>query len=426
MLIEFRAQNHRSLREEQAISFAAVKPGDDPRPRTVAGHDESLLPVLALYGANASGKSNMLAALAFFRDAITHSHTRWPEGEGVPVEPFAWGKARTEDSEFRAVFLIDGVKYEYGFCASAERFTEEWLFAWPNGRKQAWFEREGDAFEFNREHLRGENRLVEKVTRPNSLFLAAAAQNKHEQLTPIHRWLRSIRALSLGARAHVSERWAMGFLERNRPSALEDDEGDAERRARLRAFRQLVRMADFGIVDVKLRREHALTPRKRAGARVLLQHEEGNDESWLSLDEESHGTQTLFVIAPVVIQALREGGVVVIDELEASLHPLLALHIIQLFNSRGTNPKNAQLLFTTHDTNLLGTTLGEPPLRRDQVWLSEKSDEGTTRVYPLSDYSPRNGENLERGYLQGRYGAIPFIGKLPAEGAEIVEEEAGA
>ena len=133
----------------------------------------------------------------------------------------------------------------------------------------------------------------------------------------------------------------------------------------------------------------------------------------MPVEEESNGTLTLFKLAPSVLDALWTGGVLVVDELEASLHPLLGLHIVRQFNDPKLNPKNAQLLFTTHDTNLLGTTLGDPPLRRDQIWLTEKDHDGASRIYPLTDYKPRKAENLERGYLQGRYGAIPFLGELP-------------
>lgn len=133
----------------------------------------------------------------------------------------------------------------------------------------------------------------------------------------------------------------------------------------------------------------------------------------MPLEEESKGTLTLFNLAPAVLSVLWTGGILVVDELEASLHPLLGLHIVRQFNDPARNPRNAQLLFTTHDTNLLGTTLGEPALRRDQIWLTEKDKEGASRIYPLTDYKPRKEENLERGYLQGRYGAIPFLGELP-------------
>ena len=136
----------------------------------------------------------------------------------------------------------------------------------------------------------------------------------------------------------------------------------------------------------------------------------------MPLEEESHGTQTLFRLALPILQAIEEGGILLVDELEASLHPTLAQHIVRQFNDPTTNPRNAQLLFATQDTNRLGTTLGEPTLRRDQVWLTEKDGEGATILYPLSDYKPRKAENLERGYLQGRYGATPYLGYFRVSG----------
>jgi uncharacterized protein len=170
-----------------------------------------------------------------------------------------------------------------------------------------------------------------------------------------------------------------------------------------------------GIVDLKLEAEGHVRDDETVAlsrGRILLQHKSSEPDAWLPLEEESQGTQQLFRVAPLVITALERGQLLLIDELEASFHPLLALQIVRTFNDPVKNPRNAQLLFTTHDTNLLGTTLGEPSLRRDQVWLTEKKPEGSTVVYPLTDYKPRKAENLERGYLQGRYGAIPFLGDL--------------
>jgi AAA15 family ATPase/GTPase len=146
--------------------------------------------------------------------------------------------------------------------------------------------------------------------------------------------------------------------------------------------------------------------------RILLQHQAGDEGSWLDLNEESEGTKTLFRMAPSVFRALESGGLLLVDELESSLHPLIGLAIVKLFNCPRANSRNAQVIFTTHDTNLLGTTLGQQPLRRDQVWFTEKDDEGASTLYPLTDYKPRKAENLERGYLQGRYGAIPFLGDI--------------
>jgi uncharacterized protein len=123
---------------------------------------------------------------------------------------------------------------------------------------------------------------------------------------------------------------------------------------------------------------------------------------------------TLLAIATRLVGVLREGGLLCIDELEASLHPMLALEIVRLFNDPKHNPKGAQLIFTTHDTSLIGNVAGEAPLRRDQIWFTEKDQGGATKLYPLTDFHPRREENLERGYLQGRYEAIPFLGELVA------------
>lgn len=173
---------------------------------------------------------------------------------------------------------------------------------------------------------------------------------------------------------------------------------------------KLLQIADLGILDLKVVVEKGRKERGMVNPRIKLLHQSSCAESWLDLQEESQGTQTLFRMAAPIFESLLKGRVLLVDELESSLHPLLGLEIVRLFNSPKSNPNNAQLIFTTHDTNLLGNTVGDPPLRRDQIWFTEKDKEGATRVYPLTDYKPRKEENLERGYLQGRYGAIPFIG----------------
>ena len=179
------------------------------------------------------------------------------------------------------------------------------------------------------------------------------------------------------------------------------------------SIRQLLEAADFGIVDIKSvddEQEHRGRMFRRT--RILLKHQTNDEDSWLDMEEESNGTKTLFRMAPSVFRALDSGGLLVVDELESSLHPLLGAVIVEMFNSPQKNPRNAQILFTTHDTNLLGTTLDKPPLRRDQIWFVEKDKEGASNLFPLTDYKPRKSENLERGYLQGRYGAIPFLGDI--------------
>jgi AAA15 family ATPase/GTPase len=402
VLIWFRLANHRSVRDEQVLSFEPGNvEGGSERVRDDGGL--RLLPSVAIYGPNASGKSNVIGGLAIMHDIVVYSHRSFsPEG-GVPRKPFAWGDKFAEPSLFEIALKIDGVRYEYGFCADDQRFTEEWLYAYPSSRKQIWFERDGDEIKFG-EHLHGENRTIEKLTRPNSLFLSAAAQNQHPQLALVFRSFSAMRAHNLrrpfsGFRPlspwETFARWWT-----RRPSEIIDiDMGKAQ-------FRDLLRAADFGIVDVEVMND----PEQRRQVRV--KHQSDRDDAWLPLEEESHGTQQVFALAPAALDALASGSLLLVDELERSLHPLLSLKLIEAFNDPKQNPHNAQLLFTTHDTALLGSILGAEPLRRDQVWLTEKDDDGATKLYPLTDFRPRKEENLERGYLQGRYGAIPFLEQL--------------
>ena len=427
MLIEFRVENHRSLRDEQVLTLEAGRVGDasDSRPRRVAGYPESLLPVAALYGANASGKSNVLAALAFMRDAVSLSHRVWSPDEGVPRDPFAWGPKRLDPSLFEITICVEDVRYEYGFVASDECFAEEWLFAWPHGKKQVWFEREGgDPIKFG-DNLKGENRLIEEVTRPNALFISVAAQHKHPQLTPIFTWFRSLYAVNLSERRDFPFRSLQTDVTLTR--LLQDDaagmrqltlfQDDEFPDSLLDRFRTLLTTADIGILDMRLADSQSDGASRRSkGRRFELKHQSEVEEAWLPLEEESRGTQSMFRIALPILQTLRSGGTLLIDELESSLHPNLAQRLVRQFNEPFTNPRNAQLIFTTHDTNLLGTTLGEPALRRDEVWLTEKNKDGATILYSLTDYRPRKAENLEHGYLQGRYGAIPFLGDLTLAG----------
>jgi AAA15 family ATPase/GTPase len=420
MLIEFRVENHRSLRDEQVLTMEAGRGGDDAdlRPRQISGHSERLLTAAALYGANASGKSNVLAALAFMRDAVVRSHRIWSPDGGVPRDPFAWGPKKMEPSLFEATLLLADVRFHYGFRASGDSFLEEWCHAWPHGKKQVWFERDNNSFKFG-ENLKGENKLIADVTRPNALFLSAAAQHNHPQLQPIYSWFRAIRNINLPVdrrpfRRSLPTEFVLAQM-------LVDDAADAQQQKLeesserlLERFRTLLQMADIGIVDLRAEKSEADNPVRPS---IYLKHKSEFDNAWLPLREESQGTRTLFDIALPILQVIKEGGILLVDELERSLHPSLARQIIRQFNDPAANPKNAQIIFTTHDTNLLGTTLGEPVLRRDQVWLTEKDAGGATVLYPLTDYKPRKAENLERGYLQGRYGAIPFLSDfvLPGE-----------
>ncbi len=411
MLIEFRVENHRSLRDEQALSMESTSIGDasDSRPRELAGVRTPVLPVAAVYGANASGKSNVLHALGFLRDAVLYSYRVWEPGGGVPLRPFAWGPSATASSLFEIEAAIGGVRYRYGFSASSLEIEEEWLYAWPKRRKQAWFERDGEHVSFG-PALQDAARLLGDVDRPNALLLSIAAQHGHKAVTPLFAWFRAINAVNVG----FEDSGLAAIVHRAGDTPWTQRRWLSPEGSRLEFLRSFLRNADLGIKDVHVDQE--ATDRYGNGL-VQLRHE-GAGDRWLGIEDESEGTRTLFVMAPAVFEALHDGAPLLVDELERSLHPSVGRKLVQLFNDPNTNPRNAQLIFTTHDTNLLAPFDGESALRRDQVWLTEKDSEGATTLYPLTDFKPRKGENLERGYLQGRYGAIPFLGPLlpPSEG----------
>lgn len=420
-LIEFRVQNHRSLRDEQVLSFVAAGDGH-PGLIHATGINEALLAVAAIYGANASGKSNVLDALAFMAKAVALSHRVWQPDSGVPRQPYLLTQDKSAPSVFAAQMMVDGSRYEFGFAVTDDEVVEEWLNAWPSGRKQEWYSRDRRSFDFGR-NLAGENKAIEALTRPNSLFLSAAAQNNHPQLTPIYHWFsRRLRVLGFsGATSHdlrvrTSARWWEQFSEKNLtlPNVLPELD---RRRAQVRS---LLTSSDLGIDDFMVEEERSGASRGHQAdsalrrPRLTFAHDNksGPGRIWFELEQESTGTQVLVSMLPHLLDILDEGGLLAIDELN-SLHPTLALAIVQLFQDPAKNPRAAQLLFNTHESTLLGNLMTDPPpLRRDQVWQTEKDRDGATHLYPLTDFKPRPTENLQRGYLQGRYGAIPFIGSL--------------
>lgn len=372
----------------------------------VEGLDVDLLRVAGIYGPNAAGKSNVLAALEFMQSAVAESHRVWkPEG-AIPVEPFLLDPTSpSAPSLFEVDVLIQGVRYQYGFKLDRDRVLEEWLYAYPKGRRQVWFHRDSSApqpFTFGKQ-LKGNNRVIEALTRKNSLFLSAAAENNHQALLPIYSWFGE--ALFFSPVLRGVDGWSTSSVLR---FDREVDKG---------TILGLLALADLGVTDLEIDKSEKLL--KDADGQVLarvgkipelkLRHQAKGGSVWLPFDKESRGTQTWLFLSGLILRILARGGVLCIDELDTSLHAHLAAEVLRIFQDPKRNPNNAQLLFNTHDTTLLGNLLGEPALHRDQVWFVEKDDEGATHLYPLTDFKPRKLENLERGYLQGRYGAIPFI-----------------
>ena len=357
------------------------------------------------------------------RSAVVTSHRLWEPETGIPQEPFALSQKEQEPSRYEVNILVGGTRYEYGFALDATSIIEEWLYAWPGPRRQTWFRREGSRFSFSRT-FHGENETIRGLTRPNSLFLSAAAQNNHPAVLPIFIWFQRMRFELRRARhfsgrpyriASINSQFLYRLFDDSiaRQASLFDDDNTMEEDRR--AIVQMLKSADTGIVDLRVERDatddQPNRPIRRAN--LYFRHKTDDpDRAWLPMEVESAGTVTLLDLATRLIPTLRTGGVLCIDEIESSLHPMLAGSILHQFCDERQNPNGAQLVFTTHDTSLLGDILGFAPLRRDQIWLTEKDGSGATQLYPLTDFHPRKQENLERGYLQGRYGGVPFLGDL--------------
>jgi hypothetical protein len=389
MLLRFRFSNFRSFRDEQELSMVAGSLGDQAGAvRRPAGVDDGVLPVAAMYGANASGKTNVILAFEFMRDAVKDSQARWAPDKAIELESSAG--ALGSPTTFSADFLLSGVRYQYGFSLCTEAVLEEWMYAYPLGKRQTWFARDRDKPITFSAKMQGDNRTIERLTRPNSLFLSAAAQNNHEALSPIYKWFSGVLWFLVGGRSMTVERARALY-------------GDSELRQR---SARLLSLADLGITDLSILEgvpdatRGLLVPFK-----VLFLHRIGHETVPFTPKQESMGTIAFLSVLDPVIRALSSGGVVCVDELDQSLHPLLAIELIRQFTNVKSNPHNAQLIFNTHDTNLLSAGV----LRRDQIWFTEKAQDGASKLYPLTDFKPRKQENLENGYLQGRYGAIPFL-----------------
>ena len=405
MLLRFGVQNFRSIRDKQELSLVASSLDDTPAGLidcVAAGGP--LLPGVVVYGANASGKSNLVKALRWMRQAVLFSHTRFDPDRGVPYQPFRLDPAsRNAPTSCDIDVIIEDVRYHYGIESSNRAFTREWLYSFPNGRRQMLFEREEQVFEFGR-NLRGRNRVVADLTRPNSLFVAAAAQNDHEELSKISGFFRAIEAdeQDISSMSNDIDPRAVEFLGNIGTgvigSRLIKAEIDEEHRELVREFVTNIEKISGASLQEILDRDQfrlELTHRGQGGAEVHF-----------DLHDESDGTRRLLALLAPAFRALDAASLMVVDELDASLHTQACEALLALFASPKTNPKGAQLIATTHDTNLLRS----PLLRRDQVWFTEKNIDGATDLYPLSDFRTRKGDNLERGYLQGRYGAIPFAG----------------
>lgn len=410
MLLQFRFSNYRSFKEEQVFSLLATsKVSKDRIVDEENIHRNGKLRILktsAIYGANASGKSNVVKSISIMREMVINSARAGQYEDELPYEPFLLNTStKTQPSAFEIIFKQENIKYRYGFNFNKDGIINEWLFRTKVNEVMV-FERENNSITLGRS-LQDAQPIV-RFTRNNALFISILAQFNLEVGQKVVDWFWNIEYISPEMRQN-DRRKVMKVL-REEPKIAE-------------ATANFLKILDIGISDLQIDKEKSqsedyplfsFTSSNRTAnenaVRTLhkVYDNEGKEIGFENFDldkHESDGTRKLFYMVWPILSALSIGRVVLVDEVDARLHPAITETIIRLFASRDVNKRCGQLIFTTHDTNLLKSSL----FRRDQIWFVEKSTKGESQLYSLSDYEPRNDRNYEKDYLSGRYGAIPFI-----------------
>lgn len=427
MLLQFTVSNFRAFREAQTLKLAASNydktlPGNCISREIPGIKGQRWLKGIALYGPNASGKSSVVHALQTLANLVTQSAATTDPKEPIrQIQSFALTpEHQAVPTAFGVVFVSDNVRYEYRVAATRKQVWHESLRAFPNAKEQLWFSRDWDAernsYLWTPERpvgFRRDSKMAE-FTLPNVLFLSKAISLGESQLEPVFRWFKEhLKFLDLSTRnPNLDFAFTAHQISTNTPIAP--------------MILELLRHADLGVEDARVRHVELdgstlalidkfkeLVPSEVQNSmeanltrRIeLLHHSDGSTPIALPWDAESAGTHRLFALAGPWLDILREGYTVFIDELETSMHPLMVIALLRLLFNDATNPKGAQVVFTTHNPLLLDATL----IRRDQVWFTDKDDHGAAHLYPLTDYAPRKGESMVRGYMAGRYGAVPFI-----------------
>ena len=415
MLLQFSVTNFASIKNE--VLFSLVPSKDKEHPENILKNGKFKANSLAaIYGANASGKSNlfkaMTTAIVYIRQSNVYQH-----GQKIPVVPYKFCDNCTSiPTKFEFTFVAeDGLKYIYGFSATVERVTEEYLYVFRSSKPSMLFDRTDEKYSFPRNEKANLQPLT-RMNTPNKLFLATATSWNAQCTTIPFQWF----ATKIDTQTSVDNQEG---------PALEAYKNEKEEN--IAFVKKLMKMVDINIVDVdidiqEMPQDQSPIPGVDFGGIVInnqiikpqnnrieirtghvITDDSGAQKKYeLSLLEESLGTIQLFLFAPFLRKALQTGKVLFIDEIDKSLHPSLIKLLVNLFRDARINTNGAQLIFNTHETALL--SLGT--FRRDQIYFTEKKPEnGITDLYSLDDLSVRKDENIEKGYLLGRYGAIPYL-----------------
>lgn len=426
MLIEFRFKNYRSFRDEAVLSMEAVGLSSF-RNCLIESNNMKLLPGAAIYGKNGGGKSNVIRAfwlgVQFIRNAQRIQH----EKASVPVVPFLLNDySANEPTEFEFDYILNGVKYWYSFAATKEKIVKESLYHAPKGQKALIFSRTLQKFNFTEEKTR--RKLISETVAENQLFFSVACTMNDAACINAMKWFREDIFFS---RDYTDI-----------PKQLLEYSGDSNM---LNAISDYAKTADFGIEEMQFEVENkevdgmidfpenvpegmkaALTSfiqilsetsnnserklkmsqvKARSKHKGILENGQVNLFD-LELEDESDGTRKLMSLAPAIESALKRGGILLVDEIERELHPMLVNFIIAKFQSKSSNTNGAQIVFTTHNTELMNLEF----MRKDQIYFADKNrEDGESELYSVTDFTTKTADNIRKGYLAGKYGATPDI-----------------
>lgn len=412
MLVEFSVGNYLSFKDSVTFSMVASNIAQHKDTHVFELMNYKLVKSSVIYGANASGKSNLFKAMKFARDFIISSSKETQAKEEIPVKKFLLStETENEPSFFEFVFIQNNTKYRYGFRANKSEIVDEWLFRAKKVKETKLFERSYQDIKIYKDFKEGKD--LEPKTRPNALFLSVAAQFNGQISGAIIEWIENLFVIS-GLSKYIS--------------ITLDIIKDKELKNK---FLEILKIADLSIMNFEVKPKNLsefaqvyfnalldsgkkieLLPEIKTFHKKYDQNNKSSSDVEFDLKEnESKGTQNLFSILGPILHTLSAGKVLVVDEFDVNLHPLITRFLIKLFNSNNQNPKNAQLIFNTHDTNLLNNEI----FRRDQIWFTEKDEYERTDLYSLVEYELPKGKvradrTFAKDYLAGKYGAIPFIG----------------
>lgn len=377
----------------------------------------NLLTSAAVYGANASGKSNLVKAIGFMRWFVIHSSSSTQVTDAIDVDSFRlYTETVGKPSFFEIVFNLQKRIYRYGFIVDRKQVIKEWLFHTPTSQERQLFKRDSDTYNISNKSFKEGNGLTSK-TRKNTLFLSVVSQFNGNISQNILLWFAHLGVVS-GIRSDMYREHTLQAIENKR------DKQD---------ILKIINKMDLGIDSIKIEEKEvslddfsdeipesfrnmmmqSLIEKGAISVDIKTIHKQFDSKGNIVAKEEfdldineSEGTKKLFALIGLIWEALKNGEPLIIDELDARLHPFITKFIIKLFNDKNTNPNNAQLVFMTHDTNLLNDNL----LRKDQIWFVEKDQYSATDLYSLVEYDITKNTDFESDYIKGKYGAIPYLG----------------